>query len=246
MATSTLSLVTLNTWKCDGDYFRRAGRIAEGLKALGPDVVLLQEVFASACGGIHTGEAVCERLRHTHVHAPARRKPRTIAGAAIESTSGLSVLTRLAVLGVETLDLPSDPADGERIAQVVALRWRGVTLGIVNTHLTHLDDADVDAAVLGGDFNAEPDEAPIRWLANDCGFRVTDAAAACGGHFPTLTGPGHRTIGPRGIDYLFVIERSGRARLRVVSADRVLDAPDPETGDLPSDHLGVRAVLSLA
>ena len=30
----TLTVVTLNTWKCDGDYFARVHAIAEGLKAV--------------------------------------------------------------------------------------------------------------------------------------------------------------------------------------------------------------------
>jgi len=255
----TVTVVTLNTWKCDGDYFARVQAIAEGLKALDADIVLLQEVFASADGAIHTGEAVRERLRLPHVHAPARRKARALAGHDLESTSGLSVLTRLPVTEDDVLALPSDPADGERIAQIVTLDWNGGPLVVVNTHLTHLAGADAlrirqlaaiaeavpegVPAIMGGDMNAEPDDAPIRWLHEDSGLTVADAWGAAGGPQPTLTATDRTTLSEGCIDYLFALARDGSAALAITEAGRVLDTPDPATGTMPSDHAGVRAVF---
>jgi len=197
ISSPSVTVVTLNTWKCDGDYFARTYAIADGLKVLDADVVLLQEVFASADGAIHTGEAVRERLRLQHVHAPARRKPRALAGHHLDSTSGLSVLTRLAVTESTVLALPSDPADSERIAQIVTLDWNGGPLVAVNTHLTHLASAEelrtrqlaaITEAVpngvpviIGGDMNAEPEDAPIQWLRNESDFADADAWDAAGG-----------------------------------------------------------------
>jgi len=258
-ATEILTVVTLNTWKCAGDYFARTHAIAGGLKALDADIVLLQEVFATADGAIHTGEAVRERLRLQHVHAPARRKSRALAGHDLDSTSGLSVLTRLAVTSTEVLALPSDPADGARIAQIVTLDWNGGPVVVVNTHLTHLAGADElrnrqvaaiaeavpggVSVILGGDMNAEPQDAPIQWLRNVSGLVVADAWDAAGGPLPTLTATDRTTLSGGCIDYLFSLAKGDAAALEVSDAGRVLDVPDPATGILPSDHAGVRAVF---
>ena len=252
-----LTIVTLNTWKCAGDYFLRMRLMAEGLAALSPDIVLLQEVFASACGGIDTGQSLRERLRLTCFSEPARRKPRPLCGAEIDSTSGLTVLTGLPVLDSRRLGLPSDPADGDRIAQIVTVQWAGRPLTVVNTHLSHLDGADAlrerqlatiaralpagRAAVLGGDFNAEPDSAPLRWLREDSGLQVADACA--GDPAATVTGDDRRTFGTRRIDYVFAVAPPGVRPLEFAVGKRVLDQPDPATGALPSDHAGVCAVL---
>lgn len=258
-AAGTLTVVTLNAWKCDGDYFARVHAIADGLKALEPDIVLLQEVFATADGALHTGEAVRERLRMTHVHAPARPKPRSLAGQPLASTSGLSILTSLPILEARTLALPDDPADGERIAQIATLDWDGGALAVVNTHLTHLADADdlrtrqlaaiAEAipedgpAILGGDLNAAPGDAPLRWLEDGSGFAVADAWEAAGGPIPTLTGADGRSLTGGCIDHLFAFAKAGAAAPAITDAGRVLDTPDPATGTLPSDHAGVRAVF---
>ena len=44
----TLSLITLNTWKCDGDYPRRLTLMRRELARLDPDILALQEVFVDA------------------------------------------------------------------------------------------------------------------------------------------------------------------------------------------------------
>lgn len=254
-----LTVVTLNTWKCDGDYFARVQAIAEGLKALDADVVLLQEVFSTAGGVIHTDEAIRERLRLQHVHAPARRKPRALAGHDLDSTSGLSVLTRLPVTGNDVLALPSDPADGERVAQILILDWNGGPLVVINTHLIHLADADdlrtrqlaaiagsVPVGVpviIGGDMNAEPQDAPIHWLRDESGLAVADAWDAAGGPRPTLTGDDRTTLSGGCIDHLFALAKGDAAAFEIAEAGRVLDGSDPTIGILPSDHAGVRAVF---
>jgi len=257
-AMATFSVVTLNTWKADGDYGHRVGLICDGLKALDPDVVLLQEVFADASGAVHTGEAVRERLRLHHVHHPARRKPWPLFGVTVDSTSGLSMLTRTPVADVRRVDLPASPEDGERIAQVAAWSWEGAPVTLVNLHLTHLPDADdlriaqldttldamapstVDAAVIGGDLNAEPDGRPIRWLGEQSTLAVRDAVAeGATGPLPTLADTGGREMGSRRVDHLLVAEHGTGRRLRVASAERVLDTPDPASGLLPSDHAGL-------
>ncbi|MCY7358638.1 MAG: hypothetical protein LH609_14505 [Rudanella sp.] len=47
------SLLTINTWKCDGQYRQRLALLKTQLGALRPDVVFCQEVFRAA--GADTG-----------------------------------------------------------------------------------------------------------------------------------------------------------------------------------------------
>ncbi len=249
-----LTVVTLNTWKGEGAYEARLRAMAEGLAALQPDLVLLQEVFAAPDLGLHTGTALAGHLGLAHVFAPARRKPRSFAGRPVDSWSGLSVLWRGGISRSEVVDLPADAADGERIAQVVTLDTADGRLLAVNAHLTHLAGADAlrrqqletilahveprmgDAAVvLGGDFNAGPGSPPLRWLAERPGLSVTRAGPVV----PTLAGS-HRCI-----DYLFLVQADGRPRYRAHSGRRVLSQPDA-AGVLASDHCGVCARLAPA
>ena len=264
MASSdTLTLVTLNTWKNGGEYARRLTLMAQQLAALAPDLVALQEVFAAPEAGAHTGDTLAAALGMSQIHEPARPGPRRHGAVALESTSGLSLLSRIAIETHQRLALPPE-ANGERLALVAWMEWNGRRLAVIDLHLTYQPDAhtlrrqqleeivkgasgrgSVDAVVLAGDFNAEPDSAPLRWLREESGFSVTDAWNAAGGPLPTMTEPpGSTTIGSRCVDHIVLLQPPRTPVLSFVAAERVLDRIDPETGILPSDHAGLRAVLS--
>ena len=57
-----LRVVTLNTWKCEGDYRARLPRMAAGLRALDADLVCLQEVFACAAPSADTAAWLADAL----------------------------------------------------------------------------------------------------------------------------------------------------------------------------------------
>jgi endonuclease/exonuclease/phosphatase family metal-dependent hydrolase len=262
----TFTLVTLNTWKNGGDYARRLSLMAEGLAALAPDVIVLQEVFAAPDACAHTGDSLAAALvGMSHVHERARSRRRRLGDADVESTSGLSLLSRIPIETHYRIALPPD-ASGEKVALAAWTAWRGRRLAIVDLHLTYQPDAralrrrqleaiiedatargPLDAVILAGDFNAEPDSPPLRWLREASGFSVSDAWDAAGGPRPTVTEPpGSTTIGNRCIDHIMLLQPPGTpAALSFVAAARVLDCPDPDSGILPSDHAGLRAVLSL-
>ncbi len=170
-----MRIVTLNTWKCDGDYRERLKTMVEVLHRLLPDVVMLQEVFASEVARTDTAAYLARALDMVATAAPARRKPRWFEGRVVDSTSGLALLTRQPPREHHVMQLPSDERDGERVAQLARLSHRGQGFWLANLHLTHLADASLlrtrqlQAAlsswqthassyplVLGGDFNAEP------------------------------------------------------------------------------------------
>ena len=261
VSSERLTIVTLNTWKNDGDYPRRLALMAGQLAALAPDLVVLQEVFAAPEVGAHTGDALAAALAMDQIHEAARPGRRRHGDGAVESTSGLSLLSRIPIESYQRLELPAD-SDGERIAIAAWTEWNGGRIAIVNLHLTYRPDAHAlrrrqltnvveslagraaaDAIVLAGDFNAEPDAPPLIWLRESSGFSVSDAWDAAGGPHPTMTEPpGGTIIGSRCIDHILLLQPPGKPVATFIAAERVLDRPD--AGILPSDHAGLRAVLS--
>ena len=115
-----MRIVTLNTWKNEGDYARRLGLMARGLQALGPDVVCLQECFAAQ--GFDTACALGKALGLFVAAQPARSKIRPHAGRPTLSTSGLAILSRSSPAAAQRLDLVTPAGD----------------LRLLNLHLTHL------------------------------------------------------------------------------------------------------------
>lgn len=249
-----IRLVTLNSWKCDGAYRLRVQAMAMQLRQLAPDVVAIQESFASLDGQHDTARTLAQALGMHCVLAPARRKHRACEGLTLDSHSGLAVLSKWPVTRHAVLPLPSEPADGERIALLCQLRAGAHTLNVANIHLTHLDGAHAlrrlqlhtvlahpwlntpdDAAVVCGDFNAPlgPDAQPGSlapppdWL---------DAARA-GGLLRKVTCP---APGTEGLDLDHVLSRA-TAPLRWHSAHIALNQRDATTGACPSDHFAVCA-----
>lgn len=257
------SIITLNTWKNGGDYARRLTLMGEQMAALAPGIVALQEVFAAPAIGLDTADSLAAALAMPSLHTPARAKPRPHAGVVVDSSSGLALMTRAPVSGHRRLSLPPDPDGGERVALMAQMPWNGLILAIVNLHLTYQPDAHerrreqlqeivdvvragtpVDAALLAGDFNAEPDSEPLRWLRDSSGFSVQNAWDGAGGPQPTMTEPpGSTTFGTRCVDHIMLLQPTERVILRFVSAKRVLDRVDSASGILPSDHAGVCALL---
>lgn len=136
-----MRIVSLNTWKCDGPYRQRLGLMAEELAALAPDVLLLQEVFASEDGHADTAAFLAQALAMHVTVSPARRKHRLFEGQSRLSTSGLAMLCRQPLRSWQVLELPSDEADGERIALLASVSHGSQNIWLANLHLTHLPDA---------------------------------------------------------------------------------------------------------
>lgn len=133
-----MRIVSLNSWKNDGDYGRRLPLMRDGLAAMGADVICLQECFSG--DGLDTAEWLGGELGLVAHAAPARRKVRLHDGRSVESASGLAILTRRPGEAA-VLALDRHPADGERIAQRLDIVIDGRPLRVLNLHLTHLRDA---------------------------------------------------------------------------------------------------------
>jgi endonuclease/exonuclease/phosphatase family metal-dependent hydrolase len=233
-----MRLVSINTAKSDPPYWKRLQLLGSGLGALDADVILLQEAFVG--GAADTARALGNELGMRVEYTSARRKMRPLEAELVESESGMAVLSRIPMVGVQAVPLPSDPRDGERVAQLIVLAAQVV---IGNVHLTHLRGAaalrqqqlDVmlrlieadnhQQCLLGGDFNAEL--ADFRFKRWD----VLDLYRAGGGAMPCAT------VGERCIDHVLSLSGAGAHHARASGARLVL--AESVDGVFPSDHRGV-------
>jgi endonuclease/exonuclease/phosphatase family metal-dependent hydrolase len=250
VALARLSVLTFNTWNCQGDYRTRLDVMANGLSASAPDIVLLQEVFSNRDSSDNTARHLANRLNLGYAYHPARTKTRKLEGEPILCSSGLAVLSRHPIVWSERVVLPSDPRDGERIAQFCEIRLDRLRLLVVNLHLSHLEFADNlrrqqltsvleriaqgwdhEHILIGGDFNAPLDAALFETFSEYPELAAIRAVA-------------RSQIG-QGIDHLFALRRCDAPPLLISAATAMLDEADPESGIQASDHIAVQAWITL-
>jgi endonuclease/exonuclease/phosphatase family metal-dependent hydrolase len=252
-----MRLVSLNSWKAEGNYPARLRAMVEGLAALAPDVVALQEDLRTWDGQTHTARTLARALGMQLSWVPARAKPRKLGPRRVMSTAGLAVLSRAPVLEQRVLNLPQDDRDGERLAQCLRFRGNAGDWWLVNLHLCHLPDradlrraqlahvlaaldtwAPVRRTVLCGDFNAEPDDPEMAASLWPNGPLSDAFAGRSKVTLRTGTGPGLN------LDHILLRAKRGAGALEVSHAGVALDQPDAH-GTLPSDHFAVFADLML-
>ena len=247
-----VTVATLNLFNKVGRWGERQQLVVQQLAALQPDVIGLQEVDLI----IDQAMAIC-RLVNSHVGEGPRYRVyhmgRTGRSAHVQA---LAVMTRLPVVAHEGLDYVL--RDG--VAQRLRVQLDGgATLDFYNTHLWFPPDGqqdrlaqakkllawsdtwpDAGATVIGGDFNAYPDEPTVALMKE----RFASAHEAANGSEPESTWPTPvNTFDPSPpgcLDYLFV------RGARVVEAGLCFNTPHLIDPDLyPSDHLGVMARLDI-
>ena len=250
-----MRLVSLNTWKADGDYPRRVRAMTDGLAALSADVIALQEDLRTADGLTHTALALASALSMHLSWLPARATLRSVGQQRILTTSGLAVLSRWPVLEQQGLRLPEDARDGERVAQCVQLPDGSGDWWLVNLHLTHLPDradlrriqletalrgvaafAGAQPVVFCGDFNAAPGDPEIAACLQPAG-PLADVFSSR----PKVTHVNADGLACN-IDHILVHHGDGRRPMAVGRATVVLDRPGAQ-GVIPSDHYAVCADL---
>lgn len=233
-------VVTINTWKGEGEYERRISALSRHLSVLNPDIVMLQEVFVAPEAKLDTAKLVARRLPDHHcMPIVARPKIRSYQDKDLFSISGLAILSVGERLYSRTIPLPDLPEDRDRVAQLVKMRIQGIELQIVNLHLCNirganevraqqlqciLDELEPGPAIIGGDFNSRPDSLAMNLLRG----HFPDVAVA-----PFPTGPGGGVI-----DYL---------AWRGINYERYDLEPVFDGKELPvvSDHVGVALHLEL-
>jgi endonuclease/exonuclease/phosphatase family metal-dependent hydrolase len=247
-----LTAVTLNLWHDQHDWPARRAVIVDTLRALRPDVILLQEVLEKE-GLPNQAQQLADSLGYAFTFA-------SVDPVGGPKRYGNAILSRLPIEATSELKLP--PLDDWRVAAHARLALAdGRALDAYVTHLHHTaEGAEIraeqvagllayidttrattaDACVLlGGDFNAQPDAPELAPVF----ARFADALAFV---HPDLELPESATFGPATgttplrIDYLF----SEPGRLRPAAARIVLGAPN-SAGVWGSDHCGVWARFEL-
>lgn len=240
-----LSLISLNTWKCDGEYPDRLRVIGEELSGRTFDFLLGQEVFESE--KVSTEQFLSSYLNLPSYYHKSRKKNRMVEGEEVDSYSGLCMWTQLLPQSKNKIDLPENTLDGERISQLLVFKIHDLNIAIINTHLTHLKNesslrsrqiahtlaetarlARVDGILFCGDFNAGKKSAEIEEVVTSHAF--VDAYPNCLSSHISGNCPDHVFYYPS-------------HRFSISTASAILAAP--VKGILPSDHFGIQVELTI-
>jgi endonuclease/exonuclease/phosphatase family metal-dependent hydrolase len=258
-----IKIITINTWKCDGNYHARMRILANQLKALAPDIIACQECFYSSEGKADTLKFLTDELKMHLAFLPGRYKKRFFDDQWVESISGLGILSAYPITRVNHFNLPAAPGDEDRkVLQTEITLSPEIKLMVTNTHLTHLSSAvnarQAQAKVLAGvvkadkssnyhivcgDFNSAIDSVEMKTLMSKS--RMTDCYAAGQGAKPrySLTDAfkNNKLIC---VDHIFALPLpSKRAYPEFTDSAVVLNEPDAVSGLYPSDHFGISTTL---
>ena len=257
-----VKIVTINTWKCDGNYRVRMQILAQQLKALNPAIIACQECFYSDEGNADTLNFLAGELIMNYTFAEGRFKKRQFEGKWVDSFSGLGILSTYPVTVARQFNLPEVPGDEDRKAQQAEIMLPGSTkISIMNTHLTHLNDtagrkaqaeafADIATAnnafsysIICGDFNAGPGSVEVSTFVNKSG--AIDCYTAGKGAEPRYSLAEAFAKNKRiCVDHLFALPvAGGNTYPRFIKSEIVLNAADKATGLYPSDHFGISTEL---
>ncbi|MSP60116.1 MAG: hypothetical protein EXR72_07200 [Myxococcales bacterium] len=268
----SIKILTFNLWGEQPPLARRMELLSDGITALAPDVIVLQEVRAIEGALPNQAETLAARFGYHFVWERA-----TSWG---EGEEGLAILSALPIAHHEHRELPHATPMERRIALGAAITTPHGELAVFSTHLNYrLTDgvkredqiAAIDAFVgdfaaarpsklprlLAGDFNAVPDSDEIRFLRGlhthqgrrvyyqDAWARLhPDERGYTWAHRNVYTARLHWLDRDRRIDYIFVSPLARDGRGEVLDCRIVLDAPDAD-GCFPSDHFGLLAEVRL-
>lgn len=258
-----VKIVTLNLLSDLETWAERRSLVVQGLAALGPDLVALQEVNIQA----ETASWLAEQLKYEHVAlVPKTGKER--------EKEGIAILSRLPFEAADHLDLLTQ----DRVAQYVLVQVEGKRLALANGHfywqpgesqprmqqverlLAWLEAIPgTPQLVVCGDFNATPDTGSIQRMYRS----FASAYKAIHGLEPEYTAPtglrrskmallgtlfsfikyihlSELRLNWRGtLDYIFVSRQ-----VKVIDCQLAFDQPSRTDAHIyPSDHFGLTATL---
>jgi endonuclease/exonuclease/phosphatase family metal-dependent hydrolase len=254
-----IKIVTINTWKCDGNYRTRIKILATQLKALRPTVIACQECFYSQEMAADTLGFLAQELQMNSHFVEGRSKKRLLDSQWIKSYSGLGILSTFPVAEVAIFNLPNNPDDTDRkIQQVsIALPEENILL-VTNTHLTHINhtglrkkqlNALAEIAllhrtyryhILCGDFNSPIDSEDLVNFIN--ATATVDCYKAGHGEEPRYSMVNEFMEGKMlCVDHILAIGSNNYCEF--INSQVVLNSVDKSTGLYPSDHFGVTTTL---
>jgi len=252
-----LSIVTINTWKCDGDYFNRLFLLAEELKTIAPDIIACQECFHLQDGVANTLGYLAEHVGMHHLFLPGRNKPRYFEGKWQDSLSGLGILSRFPLTELPSVLLPLTSEDDERkLQQAMVNLPNGEKVLLTNLHLTHISDAEhtrllqieklasiinqnqTNHHIICGDFNSTSSSLEIeklKALSNIC-----DLYEEGDGDKPCISlAPEYHHFEPVCVDFIFGQMLQNSSKPKVLASSVVLNQFNQTLKTYPSDHFGI-------
>ena len=265
----TLKVVTLNLWGEQPPLDRRMQLAVDGLRALAPDVVGLQEVRQVPGSVPNQAETLARALGMEHYFEAA-----TPWGGGDE---GLAILSRHPIAARSMHELPHAVPTERRLVIGATVTTPDGAVEVYTTHLNyrltdggkredqivaldeHIGKRDSELPkILCGDFNATPDSDEIRFLRGlhtSSGRRTfwQDAWERRHGRADGFTWARANPYTARlrwlerdrRLDYIFVspMKRDGRG---VVHDCRIVLDRAAADGALPSDHFGLYAEVQLS
>jgi endonuclease/exonuclease/phosphatase family metal-dependent hydrolase len=262
----TLRILNLNIWNYNPPWTERRARIIALIQETAPDLVALQEIRHHDWlpYPTHQADQILAGLPgYRSIWQPAHYWPPGQGDNQGRTCwEGLAVLSRAPVVDQAHVRLsrnPDDPRDahqrlvlGAQIQTAAGPFWLFDThyplsanardRVAVETHAFVRRTAGDDPFVLAGDFNAQPEDLPIRFLSghaqiDDQAGTLVDAWRAA---HPTEPGYTFPAWGPaRRIDYMWLSPGVQLASIAVVGG-----VPSRETIS-PSDHCGLLATIEL-
>ncbi len=264
-----IRVLTINIWNRQGPWEKRLPLLREGIRALEPDLVGLQEVLHMEGAGPNQAEDIGAGLGYHVAFGRAWSIWNTL-------DLGNALLSRWPIVARQSWPLPVyegadegrsllyalvDAPFGKVPVFVTHLSWRFHEAAQRALQVRAIDDRAAEVAppatswpaILMGDFNAEPDSDEIRFLKGltALGGRSTYWADTFG---LVGEGVGHswsrrnayalaEREPSRRIDYVFTRGPDRKKRGEPLAARVVLD--EEKDGVWPSDHFGVLAEISV-
>jgi endonuclease/exonuclease/phosphatase family metal-dependent hydrolase len=257
-------IITINTWKGDGNYDCRMQMMAMELYNLQPDIVCLQEAVRSEDCQIDTAEFLADFLGLEMIFAPARLKTRSIGNFDFLCHSGLAILSAYTIDRHWISSIPTDAEDPERMAFSAQMYHGNQKITVTNLHLTHIGQQDglrhkqfasiieqnselaaFSTWLCCGDFNCSLDIEKLRPLEKKSGLTISDCYLGGNGRLPSETLVSTcRMPSVSRIDYIFNLHLHDDPPQKCQNSQIVLNNPDFR-GHYPSDHFGVSVDINL-
>lgn len=261
-----MRIATFNIWNSPLNWTQRRYAIADEIKRIAADFVLIQEAPIQAEAGLLTVDFLRTETDFTHaIHLEESLKPEDG-----EWPEGLAMLSECPLDNVKAnWETGRDTANNW--AMRVIATWRGLTISLTNVHLDWkseqgrqeeivrileqlVEPADCDLDIIAGDFN--DDSAITSFLEGRTAIAgkvttwrdlVAEACAAAGETVHPTLDPGSNPRWkdeeikeePRRFDRIYLRSNTEGARPIVVGSGIFGKEPRNRFGIVPSDHYGV-------
>jgi endonuclease/exonuclease/phosphatase family metal-dependent hydrolase len=258
----TLKIVTINTWKSEGDYDARMTHLTKALYDLKPDLIFLQECFEAPLIDRDTIRAINSNLNYHLDFIQAREKIREFDDTSIQSFSSMGILSRLPIINSYHYPLPLAQGDEMRFGQEIEILLENGKTGIfTNVHLTHINTKDAirfeqiktiterikanqdKLQIIGGDFNCTILSTEIQYLMKEANLIESFSFIHPDTPHITLVDYFKKQV-ELGVDFLFVCNKV--KKIHIQEAGCCLQEPINIPYGYCSDHFGMSLTIQYA